>query len=315
MPTLRDARFCPICATPLQAQVLEGRERMACSACGFILYLNPTPAAGVLIEDQEGRVVLIRRGAPPRQGYWALPSGFAEVGETIEETAIREAREETGLDIELDHLLGVYSYLRDPVVLVLYTGHVVGGELRAGEDALDARLFAPGDLPPGDDIAYQTHRDVLEDWLRARAIAVRPATAEEVQAIAGMEVEYEFSPGTDYAVYADGEDRRLFVAVDRGQAVGFAAVAYFRWNQAADLARIFVLPSYRRWGIATRLIEQSAAFAAARRARALTATVPAGNPAVVVYLKAGFRIAGFDEFRYPAGRPDGAMALLLAKVL
>ena len=142
-------KFCPHCAGQLAPKITDERERLVCQECGFIFYINPKVAAGALIEV-EGRVVLVRRGIEPRAGYWALPSGFAEYGETIEETAIRECREETGLEIELDNLLGVYSVNSDfygHLILVLYSAHIVGGEMVAGDDACEVGLFAPDELP------------------------------------------------------------------------------------------------------------------------------------------------------------------------
>jgi ADP-ribose pyrophosphatase YjhB (NUDIX family) len=146
--------------------MIDERERLVCQECGFIFYINPKVAAGALIED-EGRVVLVRRAVEPRVGYWALPSGFTEYGETVEETAIRECREETGLEVELDGLLGVYSVQSNfygHLILILYSAHVVGGELTAGDDASEVGLFAPAELPT--DIAFQAHRQALHNWTK-----------------------------------------------------------------------------------------------------------------------------------------------------
>ena len=166
-------KFCPHCAGQLAPKMIDKRERLVCQECGFIFYINPKVAAGALIEVK-GRVVLVRRGIEPRAGYWALPSGFAEYGETIEETAIRECREETGLKIELDDILGVYSVNSDfygHLVLVLYSAHVVSGELIAGDDASEAGLFAPAELPT--DMAFQAHCQALRDWREVIKESVR----------------------------------------------------------------------------------------------------------------------------------------------
>jgi len=152
----------------LVPRVIDERERLVCQECGFIFYINPKVAAGALIEH-EGCVVLVRRGIEPHVGSWTLPAGFTEYGETIEETAIRECREETGLEIELDDLLGVYSVksgFYGHLVLVLYSAHVVGGQLSAGGDASEVGLFAPANLPT--DIAFQAHRQALHDWEKTR---------------------------------------------------------------------------------------------------------------------------------------------------
>lgn len=133
---------------------------MKCGACGYVHYMNPSPAAGVLVLDGNG-VLLVRRRYEPYKGLWSIPSGFVEYEEDVRETAQRELREETGLCIELDFLYAVESVFDDPrgmTLLVLYRGHVTGGELVAGDDAADVRFFPLDDLP---DLAFEVHRKVL----------------------------------------------------------------------------------------------------------------------------------------------------------
>ncbi len=304
--------FCPQCGGRLVEKLVDKRKRLVCEACGFIFYINPKVAAGVLVED-DGRVVLVRRGVAPRVGYWGLPSGFAEYDETIEETAIRECREETGLEVELDDLLGVYSFTSDVHgrgVLIIYSAHVVGGELKAGDDALEVRFFAPDELP--EEIAFRSHYQALRDWKKARAIVCRAATIEEAKVVARISEEYDFEGGRDYEGYVTAEDSALFVAVDGDEVVGFSGVTLDRQRGTASLNQIFVLPSYRRWGIATRLVERGIAFARENGMRALLAEASAANPGLILYLKMGFRICGFDNARYPPDGPDRGTAIFLA---
>jgi NADH pyrophosphatase NudC (nudix superfamily) len=91
--------YCPRCGAALERRFAEGREREICPACDFVFYRNPVPAVGVVVE-LDGRVVLVRRRYEPRAGYWALPAGFMELGESAEEAAIRECHEETGLLVQ-----------------------------------------------------------------------------------------------------------------------------------------------------------------------------------------------------------------------
>ncbi len=124
---------------------------------------TPVLTADAVILDPEKGVVLIRRGHPPFQGRWALPGGFVEIGESCDVACAREAREETGLEVEPVALLGVYSRPdRDPrghTVSAVYLCRVVGGRLAGGDDASDARWF--GEIT-GVELAFD-HADVLAD--------------------------------------------------------------------------------------------------------------------------------------------------------
>jgi ADP-ribose pyrophosphatase YjhB (NUDIX family) len=139
-------RHCQHCGAVLATLTFDGKTREQCERCGAIAWRNPTPVGMALIE-QEGRLVLIRRLADPLAGYWAPPAGYVETGESVPEAVVREAREETGLEIALDGLLDVYSRADVNVLIVAYRAHVIGGVLAAGDDAIEAGLFAPGELP------------------------------------------------------------------------------------------------------------------------------------------------------------------------
>jgi ADP-ribose pyrophosphatase YjhB (NUDIX family) len=136
----------------------HGRPRATCPACGFIHYRNPVPAAGVILPGRHG-VLMVKRKFEPAAGAWCLPAGFMEYGETPERCAIRELREETGVEARIASLFGVYAGFDDPrvrTVLILFTAERVGGRLKAGDDATDARYFRAGDPPRR--IAFESHR-------------------------------------------------------------------------------------------------------------------------------------------------------------
>jgi len=159
--TERAFRYCPHCRAELAMVESGGRLRPTCSACGFIHYLNPAPGAGVILW-RAGKVCLVQRKFAPKVGQWTLPTGFMEWDEDIETTAVRETKEETGLDIELRGLFAVHNGLLPPdtpVVVIFYGAEEIGGELTAGDDAAAVGFFALDDLPGP--IAFAAHRKVL----------------------------------------------------------------------------------------------------------------------------------------------------------
>jgi 8-oxo-dGTP diphosphatase len=123
----------------------------------------------VLVEHA-GQVLLVRRRHEPGRGLWCLPCGFADADEPPDHAARREAREETGIEVALDSLLGAYHYADDPRgagILLVNCAHCDDlGRLAAGDDADDVGLFAPGVLPS---LSHHTHRRAIEDWMRLRA--------------------------------------------------------------------------------------------------------------------------------------------------
>ena len=130
-----------------------------CGKCGHVAYRNPVPAAGVVVVE-EGKVLMVERKLEPRAGQWTFPAGFVEYDEHVEACAVRETREETGLEVDITRLFGAYMAMDDPrvqVVLLLYLAKRVGGELRPGDDASDARFF-PSIAPPGKLPSRRTNR-------------------------------------------------------------------------------------------------------------------------------------------------------------
>ncbi|MCL4486553.1 MAG: NUDIX domain-containing protein [Chloroflexi bacterium] len=163
-----DPQYCARCGHALQVrEVRNDRVRPVCPACGYIVYLNPPIAVGVIAERSDGEILLVLRAENPGRGLWGLPAGFMEIDETAEETARRECLEETGVTVELDGLWGVWSYYHEPKqssgVLILYAAHAVEGTPRAASDSLEARYFRPDEIPDNL-LAFATHREALARW-------------------------------------------------------------------------------------------------------------------------------------------------------
>lgn len=129
---------------------IDGMERLACRECAFVYYNNPRPCVGVLALE-ENRILLVERGIDPFKGYWDIPGGFMEAGESPETSAIREMCEETGLEVVLCDLLGFYTDTygpeQIPTLNICYVARVAGGMPSAGSDAVRMEWFALGDLP------------------------------------------------------------------------------------------------------------------------------------------------------------------------
>ncbi len=307
-----DVHYCPKCATRLEWRSTGDRQRPICPACGFVFYFNPVVGAGALVE-KDGRVVLVRRGVEPKFGLWSLPSGYVEADEMAEDAAVREMEEETGLKIEIDDLLGVYSFGEEPQtgVLILYSAHPVGGELRAGDDAQAVETFDPSGIPPDDQIAFRTHLQALRDWRRARAIVYRSATPDDYAKVVALNQRYG-EVGDVCLDHITEPEHRVLLAWDREELVGITCVDYRPWRRAANIDQVFVRPGYRRWGIATHLVGQAIAHAREQQMHTLLAEAPVTNPILLVYLKAGFRVSGFFDAYHPPGREGPVTALFLA---
>ena len=156
-------KYCPYCGSTTQKSEEGGIERMKCHDCDFVQYVNPAPAAGVLILDEFGQILLVKRAYKPHRGTWVIPSGYIEYDEDIRSTAVRELKEETGLDVEIEGIHAVESCFDDPrgnTIVVLFKGKIAGGILKAGDDAEDVGFFPFDDLPT---IGFECQRKIITD--------------------------------------------------------------------------------------------------------------------------------------------------------
>jgi 8-oxo-dGTP diphosphatase len=159
-------RFCPTCAGALESRLLKAGdpERLVCQQCGQVLYLDPKVAVGTIIRADDGRIVLVRRAIEPGYGLWVFPGGYVDRGEEVTRAAIREAREEAGLDVELERLINIYSYAHRSLIVIVYAARVVGGDLCVDEECLEAGLFEPGAIP-WDRLAFHSTSQALREYL------------------------------------------------------------------------------------------------------------------------------------------------------
>ena len=166
-------RFCPACGGSLAARLLKAGEpeRLVCGACGFVFYMDPKVAVGTIIRTADNRLVLVRRAIEPGYGLWVFPGGYVDRGEEITTAALREAREECGLDVRLDRLVNVYSYKGGAPIIIVYSATMIGGELCNDDECLEARLFRPEEIPWAE-LAFRSTGEALREYLHGIGTAL-----------------------------------------------------------------------------------------------------------------------------------------------
>jgi ADP-ribose pyrophosphatase YjhB (NUDIX family) len=161
-PALEEARFCPRCG---RSADVEFPRFISCAHCGYGAYYNPKPVAAAIPTTADGRIVLLRRGFEPGKGLWTFPGGFVDLGESVEDAARRETREELEIDVELGPVVGVYSRPEDRVVLIVYAATTTQAP-QTTDEAPEVRAFAPPELP-WDGLAFWSTERALRDFLSA----------------------------------------------------------------------------------------------------------------------------------------------------
>jgi ADP-ribose pyrophosphatase YjhB (NUDIX family) len=158
--------YCFQCGASLVREIVEGRNREICTECGWIDYEHRKVSAAACIE-KDGKVLLVQRGIESWKNTWYMPAGYLEVDEEPRECATREVLEETGFEVNIGNLLGIYTYEDDPRgngIVLLYSGTIIGGDIQPNDETIQVKFFTPDEalaLPKaGAGGARQ-----IEDWI------------------------------------------------------------------------------------------------------------------------------------------------------
>ncbi len=162
----------------------DDRERLVCDQCGHIAYENPKIVVGS-VAIHEGRVLLCRRAIEPRRGFWTLPAGYLELGESPEEGTLREAREEACVTLEIDQLLAVYSITRISQVQLIYRARLASPKFAPGPESQEVELF-DFDALPVNELAFPSVQWALDDYQASRDKADFPPSARSDDAAGGL---------------------------------------------------------------------------------------------------------------------------------
>ncbi|MCA7945638.1 NUDIX hydrolase [Burkholderia vietnamiensis] len=162
-------KFCSVCGHEVIARIPQGdnRERFVCDHCGTIHYQNPRNVVGT-VPVWGDQVLLCRRAIEPRYGFWTLPAGFMEMGETTAEAAARETLEEASARVEIQNLFTLLNVPHVHQVHLFYLARLIDPDYEAGEESLEVKLFDEADIP-WDEIAFPTVSQTLRFFFADRA--------------------------------------------------------------------------------------------------------------------------------------------------
>ena len=156
-------KYCSDCGQTVSNKMADGdtRSRWICDACGTVHYQNPKIVVGC-VPERDGKILLCKRAIEPRSGYWTVPAGFMELGESIAQGAARETREEACAEVEIGHLFASVDVVEAGQVHLFFTAKLLG-DFAAGDETLEAQMYAEEDIP-WDDIAFRSGLYALEKY-------------------------------------------------------------------------------------------------------------------------------------------------------
>lgn len=168
MNPIQAYKFCPRCGGKL---VQKKKNLLICQKCGFEFYINSLPCNGVIIENEKGEIMLVKRKYPPMKGYWDWPGGFIDAGESLEDSVKREIKEELGIEIGTQRIIGVYKgkyefqgILHDIIGIAVST-KIISGEIKVSDDVEGYKFFQPQEILKMD-LAFEAIRLGIADYLK-----------------------------------------------------------------------------------------------------------------------------------------------------
>lgn len=173
-------KYCSDCGSEVSLKVPEGdsRERHVCDDCGSIHYINPRIIAGTL-PVYKNKILLCRRAIEPRKGFWTLPAGFMENGETTEQAAARETIEEAEAKVDIHGLYTIFNLPHISQVYMFFRADLVNGEYGVGEESLETELFNESDIP-WKELAFPTIYRTLKLYFEDRKQNAFPVRVEDI---------------------------------------------------------------------------------------------------------------------------------------
>ena len=142
-------KYCPNC----KAKIKKSNRLIDCTSCGFRFYLNPVPTNGLIVQNEKGEILLVKRKSNPKKGFWDVPGGFVDFGETLEESMIREIKEELGVKVkDLRYLIStpdryLYKVVNYHTLCFFFTGKVKARNLKAKSDITEIKFFPKNNIP------------------------------------------------------------------------------------------------------------------------------------------------------------------------